>query len=367
MTAGHTITASPEFDLLLSSARTRLEGSAAERIEDLIAGPIEWEHFLFLAQFHRVTEVVYQTLRKQAPYAIAGDVENFLRGVAHRTVAYNMMLVQELARLKDVLESEGIRFFTFKGPALAQEAYGNLGLRSSADLDILIRPEDLERLEELLFLDGYEFGSGVRDLSPFRRRAYVGLSKQLSLINVKRMVGLDVHTGAMPPGYRYSFGFDELWERSRLERVGPESVRLFAPEDTLHLLCYHGVKNRWDQLKYVTDVAEYVRSHPDLEWETLIRRAEETHGERILYHGLHVASRLSDAPVPKEIAGRYEQEGYIEELAEIVLENLKNSYREPLDWRTRATFHLRTQDDLRNRARYSLYSLMRHVGGVIDI
>lgn len=367
MTVANRVRSSVEFDLLLQAARASLGERAQARLGNLDPEEIEWEHFLYLTQYHRVTELVYQALRKHAPHAIKGEVENFLRNVAHRTVAYNMMLVGELGRLKQMLGREGVPFITFKGPVLAQEAYGNLGLRSSVDLDLLVRAGDFKRLHHLLEEDGYELGSRVKEMTRLQRRAYLRLAKQISFINKTRMIGLDVHTDVMPPGYYYPFSFDELLSRSRTVRVGPAEVQAFEAEDMVHLLCFHGVKNRWDQLKYVCDVREFVISHPGLDWDLVMRRAEKIRGERILYHGLSVAHRLLDLQLPVEVQRRVHEEAYSDSLVDLTRMNLLNSHDQMLSGRDRMRFYLTIQDDLVNRARYVLYSVMRHVGGVIDI
>ena len=49
----------------------------------------------------------------------------------------------------------GIRAISFKGPTLAVAAYGHLGRRSSADIDLLVHPADATRVRPLLLQNGY--------------------------------------------------------------------------------------------------------------------------------------------------------------------------------------------------------------------
>jgi hypothetical protein len=367
MTIDSRVKADPEFELLLAASRTQVDGFVADRVHELVDDDFEWGHFLFLGRYHRVLELLYQSLRKAVPGVINGEVENYLRNVAHRTVAYNMVLLRELGRLSDELKAVGIDMINFKGPVLAHLAYGNMGLRSSVDLDFLIRDEDLPRLEEFLQADGYDVASRMQNLNAFQRTAYLRLARQISFVDRRRAVGLDVHTHVMPPGYRYAFSFDDLLERSNEINVGGFKLRVFAPEDTIHLLCFHGVKNRWDHLKHVCDVAEFARAHPDLDWDDTLRRAEKTRGERILYHGLHLARMLLDFETPPEVTGRIKSASYLPPLANIAVDNLLRSHQQVLGRKERINFHLRTQDNLANKTRYCLYSVMRHVGGIIDI
>jgi len=48
-----------------------------------------------------------------------------------------------------LLEENGIEALTFKGPALAQMAYGDTSLRHYSDLDILIRKEQPKQAKDV--------------------------------------------------------------------------------------------------------------------------------------------------------------------------------------------------------------------------
>jgi hypothetical protein len=357
----------PEFELLLLASRTELDSRVEDRICSLVEEGIEWGHLIYLARYHRVLELLYQSLRRVVPGAIKGDAENFLRNAAHRTVAYNVILLRELGRLYEEMRAEGIDMISFKGPLLAHVAYGNLGLRSSVDLDFLIRPDSLPRVEALLIDNGYHVAQRMTGLSSFQRKAYVSLARQITYLSPARGVGLDVHTAVLPPGYRYRFGFEDLRQRSRMATASGVSVPVFAAEDMIHLLCFHGVKNRWDQLKYVCDIAEFARSHADMQWDEVFARARKTRGESVLLHGLHLAHVLLQAPLPEVVTSRIERNRTVVRLAEIAAANLMASHDTKLEWRHRVEFYMRSQDGISNKARYVMYSVMRHVGGVIDI
>lgn len=358
---------SNEFQLMLQVARTSFDEGTEERMRDLVTDDFDWAHFLFLVRFHRVGELAYLTLKKNAPFGVKGEVENYLLAVVHRTTARNLALIGELRRVLNTFEQHDLPFIVFKGPVLGQDAYKNTSLRGSVDIDLLIRPEDLDRLSALLPDIGYQLAQRMVELTPAKRRAYIALSKQISFVNPERRAGLDVHTDVMPPGYHFDTPFEVLRERGRTVEVGGGHIPTFSVEDTLILLCFHGVKNRWDQLKYVCDIAEHLRAHTDLDWDRVATYAKAIRGERILHHGLHLSRVLLDAPVPDHVLEQIEKKPYILSLTELALSNLQHSYEDLLDWRQRARFHLQTQDTLINRSRYVLYSLLRHLGGVIDI
>src|SRR5205085_8299101 len=56
----------------------------------------------------------------------------------------------------EALDRGGIRAMPRKGPWIAADAHGDIGLREAIDVDLLVAPEDLDRAVELLIDAGYE-------------------------------------------------------------------------------------------------------------------------------------------------------------------------------------------------------------------
>ena len=73
-----------------------------------------------------------------------------------------------------------------------------------------------------------------------------------------------------------------------------------CPEDLLILLCVHGSKHAWEQLKWTCDVAELVRRRPTLDWSRILFQADEWGCRRIVLLGLGMANSFStlSCPVP---------------------------------------------------------------------
>src|SRR5205823_10315456 len=67
-------------------------------------------------------------------------------------------------RLARRLEDQGIAALPLKGPRLAQALYGDTGMRASADVDILVPAESLERAVTLARAEGY--GAPTEDVGP---------------------------------------------------------------------------------------------------------------------------------------------------------------------------------------------------------
>ena len=350
---------SPELELLFCCARTRQRPLYSERIKELLQQDIDWKKLSQLAAFHRVQPLLYKSLVKTGsegavPPAILDRFNHQMRFAAVR----NLTLLKEMERLSERFDDNGIPAIAFKGPILAQRAYGNLGIRPCVDLDILIPKEAFGKVEELLAADGYEHVPKTKDMKGVRKAFHLYLARQCTFARPPAL-GLDIHTSVMPPGY-HPFDFDALYGRSQRLSIAGMEVPGFAPEDLLLILCFHGVKNRWEALKHVCDVAELIRAHPDMDWDVVAERARSARGERVLWLGLYMAHALLGADLPPTVLRRAEQDRHVKPLAESMISYLQRSHTGVLDYEDRMQFHLKVQDTLPAKMRYIYYCLLRY-------
>ena len=78
--------------------------------------------------------------------------------------ARNVRLNDEMQRLLTLFEANHIRALPFKGPVLAQQLYGNIALRTMADLDFLVHEADLRNAKEMLAGEGFRSVPDLRGL-----------------------------------------------------------------------------------------------------------------------------------------------------------------------------------------------------------
>src|SRR5438874_6236221 len=145
----------PELRLLLACAQA---GKAEEKqalIRQLLADGIDWTAFAQKALVHGFASFAAHTLRRLAPDSIPGDIQDAFHAIVDATSRANRALFDELARLLDALAKHGIEAIPFKGPLLAIQVFGDLGLREFRDLDFLVHDEDLANTIAILGSLGY--------------------------------------------------------------------------------------------------------------------------------------------------------------------------------------------------------------------
>src|SRR5207237_10396108 len=61
----------------------------------------------------------------------------------------------ELARMARLFEERGFPMVALKGPLLSHYLYGDLGARTSGDIDLLAKRKDVARIRDVLMSQGY--------------------------------------------------------------------------------------------------------------------------------------------------------------------------------------------------------------------
>src|SRR5262245_36917608 len=125
----------PEMRLLLLCARTRIGEDEARQIRDLVAGEIDWTALVQSALHHHVTPLVARALAVTCPDALPADLVEAFRVHAEQIREENERLTDDLLALLQSLEACGVVAVPFKGPVLAEQVYGDRGLRTFRDLD----------------------------------------------------------------------------------------------------------------------------------------------------------------------------------------------------------------------------------------
>lgn len=132
-------------------------------IARMLRGDLQWpthgmrgDTFLERAYLHGVTSLLHDTLERSAHApSLPGTVREALRERTLRAAAVELIRRQELQHLLELMADAGIRPILMKGTALAYSLYAQPSLRERADTDLLVHPDQRERLFQLLRAQGF--------------------------------------------------------------------------------------------------------------------------------------------------------------------------------------------------------------------
>jgi putative nucleotidyltransferase-like protein len=328
-------------ELLLCCARTS-------------AGEVDWEYLFLLARRHSVVPLVYFQLERSAPDSIPAPILKKLKQHYIENSARNTILTTELCRLITRFADCGIDAIPYKGPVLAQFAYGNIALRRFVDLDVIVHKSDVLRAREILLNEGY---APTKSLSLSQQELLLRTQHNLQFSRDNHRLIVELHWDVAPRLFASSINTDRLWNELITIDLNGTPVKTFPADDLLFSLCVHGSRHLWERLAWICDVAELIKRHT-IDWPRLLERARAADSERMFLLGPYLAERLLDAPLPDEIKQRCASDPRLASLAENVIDHLFNGTTHvPATSREIFKYNLGVRKTLSARARYLLYML----------
>ncbi|MBK5256352.1 MAG: nucleotidyltransferase family protein [Vicinamibacteria bacterium] len=237
---------------------------------------------------HRLLPAVYWNLRD----AVSKDHWLDMGKAEYLRARYrNLLQFDDAAPLMGDLKRAGIDVLLLKGAALVAAHYPDPGLRPMVDLDVLVRPTDVERTIAALAGRGYEPAVSVDQTArafahsaPFAREG---------------AVPIDLHWRSVEGDAE-----DEaFWERAVDVRFSGVDIRVPSPADLLLNACIQGQRWDWDApQRWVLDAMTVVRSSgARLDWSRLIERARARRAASSARDALDYLRATFEADIPQRV------------------------------------------------------------------
>ncbi|MCG6533687.1 MAG: nucleotidyltransferase family protein [Syntrophales bacterium LBB04] len=352
---------SAEAELILTTARTTMEPSAVERLKSLVLGTIDWSWVLDLAVKNCVGPLLYKSLRTHVPHAVPPPVMEKLQKDYHQNIARNLELERQLTALLVHFQKHGVAAIPYKGPTLARAAYGDLALRTSGDLDIFVRKQDIEKATALMTSVGYQPQFAF---DPGQMAAYVDKFYELSFTGAAK-APVELHWEIYADHFVFPLASLSIWHDQAENRSQPQ-YRSISLENLLLILCVHGTQHCWGRFAWICDIAELLRRFRDLRWESLLEIATKTGGRRMLCIGLSLARELVDAPVSDEVLHSIDKDRVVKQLVKIIRCRLFEHAKSAPGTLDTCLFYMKSRERFRDKARFFVRTFSRPVPGEWD-
>ena len=298
-----TLTASREMRFLLSCARVFLGTAQADVLEVRHGTAPNWERVLEMARWHRLDPMVYEVLKNYPEGTVTAPVRARLAEAFQHNVRRNMVLCAVLAEIQDLARQRGLVIVPIKGLTLSQIAYGNLVVRRSRDLDLLVHPRDWQNAVALLEHLGFRQPVPLAD---HHRPILLGSAKELKFIRDGILVELHWRFADLPE--MFPFPMDSLHESTETLALGGLSVPVLRLPHLIPYLCYHGCFHLWFRLFWLCDLAALTGSKAEPDWEQVVAEAAALQQTPCLLLGFGLARRLLENPVPAPIERLFHQQ-----------------------------------------------------------
>lgn len=176
-----------------------------------------------------------------------------VRQIARAETIAGLRLTSESIRAMDALAASGVPALLMKGVALSALTTGSPASRGAGDIDLLVRPENLEQAHQALSDAGW---AGEDLVAPGAwRRWYLTMRRERTYLSRQSSIDLHWRAGAH---MRPLPTTDVLFARAGSVVVADREVPTLGPEDTLSLAAYHIAIDRYSRLRQFVDVARLV-------------------------------------------------------------------------------------------------------------
>lgn len=280
---------SSELRLLLDIMKKASENENPYRKSKVFMTDIDWDLFLQLARHHRVYPTIYRKIKGQNEKCFPADVVQTLNLEYQKNTFRMLHLSAETEKLARLFSGNNIRSLFLKGPVLAFDLYGDISLRTSNDLDILIPIDDLEKMDDLLLKDGYVKDDYILTvLSDWKWRHH-----HVTYFHPGKKIKVEIHW-RLNPGPAKEPCFSDLWEQKRISLLTKTPVHILGSEDLFFFLVSHGARHGWSRLRWLADIDKMARQKLDWDRVTLLLRKNQT--SHLGGQALVLASKLFGTP-----------------------------------------------------------------------
>jgi hypothetical protein len=210
-----------------------------------------WDTLLRLALNHGVLPIVYKSLLESGV-----EMPAFFADAARESRISAEDRASELEHLLADFAEQDIEVLPLKGPAMAAALYGDLALRQSVDLDLLVNRLDYRRAEALLLGKGFIGRPADSYHRKFRRDGLF----------------VELHFELAAPQF-CSFDVDDIWVRSRRGQFRHKPIRVMDDDDLVLFLCAHGLKHGFSRFIWILDLAHALQRIEHRGYGSLVERA----------------------------------------------------------------------------------------------
>ncbi|SMC97973.1 nucleotidyltransferase domain-containing protein [Sporomusa malonica] len=313
---------SPELRLVLLCSSLKRNDNDQDTIDTLIDCGINWPMFIHLVLHHRVYPLVYRYLstleHSNVPDKVLAALYKFKKDNDCKT----LQMSAEFVRILRALEQKEIFAIVMKGFPLAYQLYGDITLRMSRDLDLLVHPEDVDEARRAIESNGYVWKHPLAHTTPARFKKWMESNKHLVYWHPELEICIELHWRL--DSWGMDFPLNVVKNNMTSMQMFGQSVNILDKEELLLYLVIHGAVHAWFRVKWLVDIDLIVRKG-DFSWERLFLLADSLSVKSVLNQAIILLRELLQTSFPKEIIYLAEKDRAAQALAVMALRFIKDN------------------------------------------
>ncbi len=318
----------PSLRLLIEASRpSRPDPSGRARSGGgigLAVDGLDWDDVLARSRAEGLRPLLHRRLKDLGvvpPPAVDETLADAYRSVLRDNLArYGL-----LAALLRECRSRGVRVAVTKGARLAEEIYGDAGLRPFLDVDLLVPPADWPRFRAALASTGFEPSPADADaVDPARGR----LRWLYAPCYARGTLTVEAHLS--PLGLYAPLAREEaFWASLRDATVGGGPALVLPAAHELAYLCLHALQHSFERLGWLADVAALSASGR-VDWAALARLGRVEGISAPVRHVLRIVNAVWPGTVPAAAVAALPAGGAERAVLELFWPAAKVAARSPL-------------------------------------
>ena len=243
------------------------------------------EQLLLLAHGHGLLQLLIAHLTARGVV-----LPEHWRAVLREEWVNSLALTSQLEAILGQFARDKINCIPLKGPILAEELYGDVTLRPSCDIDLLLMPAHLNDAEATLLQEGFVV-TGCPDTY---HRQYE-----------REGTYVELHFALVPPPF-LRLDPRGLWLRAQRTRFHNVPIRQLSREDSLLYLSLHAFKHGYSKFIWVVDLARILDSLENCPLPAVVEHARAEGLESVLLLSCELAHQILGAPLTPEMKAALE-------------------------------------------------------------
>ncbi|TCN22211.1 nucleotidyltransferase family protein [Mesobacillus foraminis] len=199
----------------------------------LVVGPQVYSHLKMLDRLNQTPDFFREKLKARFS----------------QSLYLNMFIKSELEIILETFEKVGIDVIPLKGVTFAEKYFNHLGARPTSDIDLLIKPQDLNNAVECIKSLGFDIEhAGIED------HFHTSFSKIQTWSKIP--LTIEIHWNLLQESTA-SFEINKFWDES-LPVDTHVHVRELSNYHTFYMICIHGWRHNLDSPKYYLDIIQLI-------------------------------------------------------------------------------------------------------------
>ncbi len=347
-----------EFELLLLCARRDLAYQQVAMAKEFATGRLDWELIFETATSHNLHSLLYRNLKKICLDDLPSETANALQKSYMTTAAGNLVMSVALEKILDKFAGQGVAAVPFKGPVLALSAYQHLSTRGFNDLDILIKPADLETACGILKDSGYR---PELDLDAAQLSAFTCHEDNLTFYKDSRII-IELHWELSGLYLTKPVGLRDLQSPLKSVKLVEHEVPQLPAVTQLVYLCVHGTKHMWERLEWLSCIHELAAVITEKQWIEALDLAAAWQCRRMFLLAFKLSRELLGTELPKVMRAEIDADPCLNKLDCYLQQRLFHASQvgSTNELKNRfSLFHLQVRDNASDRIHYLLRLLFR--------